>query len=133
MDPNFQLLQHGAATGGKYLEVWSTDVVTYPQSFAAAKAARLYPLINYQGLWYKFPAESESGWGINFAHQGDVIFATWFTYDVNGKAWWLTMTASKTAEGVYSGQLYPHQRSAVQRLRSAGDADGGGDRDAELH
>jgi hypothetical protein len=61
--------------------------------------------VNYQGLWYKFPAESESGWGINFAHQGDVIFATWFTYDVNGKAWWLTMTASKTAEGVYSGQL----------------------------
>ena len=45
------------------------------------------------------------GMGINFAHQGDVIFATWFTYDVNGKAWWLTMTATKTAEGVYSGQL----------------------------
>ncbi len=61
--------------------------------------------INYQGLWYASPAESESGWGINFAHQGDVIFATWFTYDVTGKAWWLTMTASKTAEGVYSGQL----------------------------
>ena len=60
---------------------------------------------NYQGLWYKSPAESEAGWGINFAHQGDVIFATWFTYDVNGKAWWLTMTANKTAEGVYSGQL----------------------------
>ena len=24
---------------------------------------------------------AESGWGINFAHQGDVVFATWFTYD----------------------------------------------------
>src|SRR5437016_9581949 len=60
---------------------------------------------NYQGLWYHAPAESEAGWGINFAHQGDVIFATWFTYDVNGKAWWLTMTATKTAEGAYSGQL----------------------------
>jgi hypothetical protein len=34
-----------------------------------------------------------------------VIFATWFTYDVNGKAWWLTMTATKTADGTYSGQL----------------------------
>ena len=62
-------------------------------------------VINYQGLWYKSPAESESGWGINLAHQGDVIFVTWFTYDINGKAWWLTMTATKTAEGVYSGQL----------------------------
>ncbi len=60
---------------------------------------------NYQGLWYKAPAESESGWGINFAHQSDIIFATWFTYDSAGKAWWLTMTATKTAEGVYSGQL----------------------------
>ncbi len=31
------------------------------------------------------PAGSESGWGINFAHQGDIIFATWFTYDADGK------------------------------------------------
>jgi hypothetical protein len=61
---------------------------------------------NYTGLFWNSPAGSESGWGINFAHQGDVIFATWFTYDANGKAWWLTMIANKTAEGVYSGTLY---------------------------
>jgi hypothetical protein len=59
--------------------------------------------VNYQGLWWAGPAES--GWGINFAHQGDVIFATWFTYDTTGKAWWLTMTANKVSDGVYSGQL----------------------------
>ena len=51
------------------------------------------------------PPESESGWGINFAHQGDVIFATWFTYDAAGDGWWLAMTANKTAEGTYSGTL----------------------------
>jgi len=61
---------------------------------------------NYQGLWYAAPAESEAGWGINLAHQGDTIFATWFTYDSNGNAWWLTMTADKVADGVYSGALY---------------------------
>ena len=61
--------------------------------------------VNYQGLWWASPAGSESGWGINFAHQGDVIFATWFTYDTAGKAWWLTMTANKTSDGVYSGTL----------------------------
>ena len=72
-------------------------------SGSVAAAAPTAP--NYQGLWYDSPPESESGWGINFAHQGDVIFATWFTYDVNGKAWWLTMTANKTADGVYSGAL----------------------------
>ena len=37
--------------------------------------------LNFQGMWWNAPAESESGWGINFAHQGDVIFATWFTHD----------------------------------------------------
>jgi hypothetical protein len=35
----FQLLQNGAQHGGKYLEVWSEDVVSFPQSFDAARAA----------------------------------------------------------------------------------------------
>ena len=61
---------------------------------------------NFGGLWWHAPAGSESGWGINFAHQGDVIFATWFTYDANGKALWLSMTANKTADNVYAGTLY---------------------------
>jgi len=61
---------------------------------------------NFGGLWWQAPAGSESGWGINFAHQGDVIFATWFTYDANGKALWLSMTANKTADNVYAGTLY---------------------------
>ena len=58
---------------------------------------------NYQGLWWN---PSESGWGINFAHQADVIFATWFTYDVHKNPWWLTMTATKTADGVYTGAVF---------------------------
>ena len=62
--------------------------------------------INIQGLWWAAPAGSESGWGINFAHQGNTIFASWFTYDVNGKGLWLVMTAVKTAPNTYSGTLY---------------------------
>ena len=61
---------------------------------------------NYEGLWWNAPANSESGWGINFAHQGDIIFATWFTYDTTGKAWWLTMTANQSAPDTYTGTLY---------------------------
>jgi serine protease len=59
------------------------------------------------GLWWAAPASSESGWGINFANQGNLIFATWFTYDTAGKAWWLSMTANKTASNpdTYAGQL----------------------------
>jgi len=61
---------------------------------------------NFEGLWWNSPAGSESGWGINFAHQGDVIFASWFTYDLNGKAWWLVMTAPKTDDKTFSGDLF---------------------------
>jgi hypothetical protein len=61
---------------------------------------------NYQGLWWNAPANSESGWGVNLAHQGDTIFASWFTYDTAGKGWWLVATADKTATNTYSGKLY---------------------------
>lgn len=40
--PYFLLLQNGAVNGGEYLEVWSNDVVNYPLSFDAAKAAGFY-------------------------------------------------------------------------------------------
>lgn len=60
---------------------------------------------NYQGLWWNAPVGSESGWGMNFAHQGDTIFATWFTYDAAGDAWWLAMTAPLQLSGVYSGTI----------------------------
>ena len=72
----------------------------------AAAAAAGGPAPNYEGLWWKSPAGIESGWGINLAHQGDVIFATWFTYDSAGRAWWLSMTANRTATNVFSGTLY---------------------------
>jgi hypothetical protein len=62
--------------------------------------------VNYQGLWWSAPAGVESGWGINFAHQGDTIFASWFTYDLAGNGMWLVMSATKTANGVYTGTLY---------------------------
>jgi len=77
-----------------------TSIVAIHQCYYGGRAT------NYQGLWWNSPAESESGWGINFAHQGEVIFATWYTYDLTGDAWWLTMTAYQTADNVFSGTLY---------------------------
>ena len=77
---------------------------------AVAAASAGFPASGVQagGLWWAAPAGAESGWGINFANQGNVIFATWFTYDATGKAWWLSTTANKTASGpdTYSGQLF---------------------------
>ena len=60
---------------------------------------------NYQGLWWN---ATEPGWGINLAHQGDRIFATWFTYDTSGNALWLSMLADRTSPtgGFYGGDIY---------------------------
>ncbi|MEO8304682.1 MAG: S8 family peptidase [Betaproteobacteria bacterium] len=64
------------------------------------------PGVQASGLWWDL-ADKESGWGINIAHQGDIIFLTWYTYDQSGNSWWLSMTAYKSAGSpdVYSGQL----------------------------
>ena len=56
--------------------------------------------LNFQGLWWNASPRRESGWGINLIHQGDTIFATWLTYDANGKSWWLSMTAKKAASNL---------------------------------
>ncbi|MBZ0248421.1 MAG: hypothetical protein K8F93_02085, partial [Burkholderiales bacterium] len=62
---------------------------------------------NYTGLWYNFPAESEAGWGINFTHQGNTLFATLFTYDSGGAPLWLVMSAGNLTSGTtFSGTLY---------------------------
>lgn len=60
--------------------------------------------VNYQDLWWR---SSESGWGVNITHQGNIVFATWFTYEASGKGMWLVMPEGRmAAPGVYSGRLY---------------------------
>jgi hypothetical protein len=61
--------------------------------------------LNVQGLWWG--SASESGWGVNLAQQGDIVFATWFTYDANGKGQWLVMSnGNRTSPNSFSGTLY---------------------------
>jgi hypothetical protein len=44
---------------------------------------------------------------VNITHQGDILFATWFTYGADGKGMWLVMSEGRlTAPGTYSGQLF---------------------------
>jgi hypothetical protein len=58
---------------------------------------------NYQDLWWN-PAES--GWGLNLAHQGDTLFATWFTYGDDGSATWFVASAlRRQSDGSFSGSL----------------------------
>jgi hypothetical protein len=98
--------------GVKAIDAAGAPIQNVATNFAGASASvvpKVSPpagALSFQGLFYNAPAESEAGWGINFAHQGDVIFAAWFTYDATGRAWWLTMTAEKTGTNTYAGKLY---------------------------
>jgi hypothetical protein len=59
---------------------------------------------NYTDIWWQ---PSESGWGVSLSHQGDILFALWYTYAADSKGLW--MVASKldrVADRIYSGSLY---------------------------
>ena len=52
-------------------------------------------------------AGSESGWGVNITHQGDTLFATWFTYGADGRGLWFVMSnGNLTAPNTFTGALY---------------------------
>jgi len=78
-----------------------TALAAMTLSFAPIASAQS---ANYQGTWWGGP--EEAGWNISFAHQGDVIFALWATYDEAGKSMWLSMSAMKDGPDSFSGTLY---------------------------
>ncbi|APV51954.1 hypothetical protein BWI17_21150 [Betaproteobacteria bacterium GR16-43] len=58
---------------------------------------------NYTALWWN---PNESGWGVNVVHQGNIVFATLFTYDADGTPMWLVMSnGAKQADGSFKGDL----------------------------
>jgi hypothetical protein len=62
---------------------------------------------NVHGLWWNDPDGSEPGWGVNLSHHGNIIFVSWFTYDIDGSAMWLFMSnAAQTGPNTYSGEIY---------------------------
>ena len=70
------------------------------RTMTGARAA----LTNFQDMWWN---PSESGWGVNIAHQDDILFATLFTYDLAGSNLWLVMLAgTPQSDGSYLGDLY---------------------------
>jgi hypothetical protein len=126
--PDFVVPNGFFATNGVTINYAGVDQVTFPSiptdgTNAITRAGAVIPnlavnfagnsasvsgapaALNFSGLFYKSPADSEAGWGINFSHQGNVIFATWFTYDAAGKGWWLAMIANNTGGNTFSGTL----------------------------
>src|SRR6185369_135007 len=60
---------------------------------------------NYTAVWWNAPAGSESGWGINFSHQGNTVFATWFTYDSNHNPQWFIALLDRSGPTIYEGPV----------------------------
>jgi hypothetical protein len=68
--------------------------------------ASVCPMLSSQtALWWN-PAES--GWGLNLNHQGNIVFATLFTYDANRAPLWLVMSnGAMQSDGLtFTGDLY---------------------------
>jgi hypothetical protein len=104
-----RVLDELKSIAGSNFEVVDTSVLQVSPDSAEAKALNGGPAtpINVQGLWWRAPGGSESGWGINVTQQGDVLFATWFTYDTDGTGLWLVMpNGAKLPDGTWSGALY---------------------------
>jgi len=87
-----------------------------PAVLAASGGGAVSPAL-FEGQWSNAPAGSESGWGINIAQQGDVLFVTWFTYDSTGNPWWLSITATKTAPNTYAGAVLQTHGPAFNSMR----------------
>ena len=74
-----------------------------PTRCVEARFARTHAT-NYQDLWWN---AAESGWGINLTHQGEIIFATWFTYGADGRGQWLVGSeVRRQPTGEFRGRLY---------------------------
>jgi hypothetical protein len=102
-----QLLQMTSVAGGV------DDFVVMPLN--------ALPGSNFTGLWWA-AGGTEPGWGISFEQQGDQIFATWFTYDTSGKAWWLSMLATRASPtgNVYTGNIYVDRGPAFESIGGSG-------------
>jgi hypothetical protein len=58
----------------------------------------------FEGNWWT-AGGAESGWGLYLAHQGEIIFVGWFTYDADGTPTWFSATTKRIADGVYRGDV----------------------------
>jgi hypothetical protein len=100
---------HGALpTDGRPLHRDGAAAPASPQNFAGRVGSLGAPAASsFQGLWWRSPAGSESGWGLSVAHEGDVVFAAWFTYDTDGRPLWLVAPEARRAAGdTFAGRLY---------------------------
>ena len=109
---NADFWSHGALPGDGSLSLQrnGSTAVNSPQNFAGQTgivSPQSTPAdFNVQALWWADPPDSERGWGVNITHQGQILFATWFTYDANGPMWLVMSEGRRIAPNTYRGDLH---------------------------
>ncbi len=103
--------------------IWELNVdrgFTTLAAFTRSRGAWVWPLpralspSNLTGLWY---VPGEDGWGLSMAHQGDVLFPAWYTYDGNGRPiWYLIAGATRNADGSYGGNILSFTGTPFDRI-----------------
>lgn len=71
------------------MSIWKSILAAFAIALSAGSLPTAALANNYQDLWWN---PSESGWGINIAQQGDVMFATWFIYGANRQPTWIFLS-----------------------------------------
>ena len=105
--------------------VQQTKADLEPQNFAAADQVPIctltVPLIsplpptgtdlrsvltNYTDHWWG--GANASGWGIQISHQGNQVFAGWYSYSPSGKATWLTLQGAQDSTNAkrFTGTIF---------------------------
>jgi hypothetical protein len=102
-DANHAALEY-SVDGRKRTQAITRQAFNGAASICVATRSSRAAATAYQDLWWD-PADP--GWGLAIAQQGDVLFATLFTYDAQGRDTWLVASnAARTGDGSYSGALY---------------------------
>jgi hypothetical protein len=57
---------------------------------------------HYSDLWW---SPASSGWGLLVAHVGEALYATWYTYDLDGEAVFMVGATTRQPDGSYRGAL----------------------------
>lgn len=75
------------------------DIVCHPSPFASRKLAS-----NASDLWWG--GAHTSGWGIFLNQAHDVLVSSWYTYDTDHEAVFLTAVAARQPDGRFTGLIY---------------------------
>ncbi len=76
---------------------------------------------DYTDIWWT-TGGTESGWGVNFVQNEDVVFATFYVYDKAKQPIWYSSPMGVNASAGYSGTLYQTTGSWFGGPWSPGDA-----------